>query len=684
LDDEELIRSLTEAKTEMNKLAAEKFEFDCTGKVAPRTTAAQPDPINWAHTTTIAPPTSLLCNGTRDPLDFCQHRTKAECESIYTGTIGLIVSSNCPVLCDACTTGMSTTAATTPSTVRPFKRTISTSTTITAPTTTHTTTDDANANLRPAAIKPHWQLNHRTLPLVVLGFLVAVVFTVMVGLHKRRRGLQDGDVSSSDIALLELDDDDDVQLGTQPSGGPAVGSFVQLQYHSSGQEAAAVISTETWKSVLNLDVTIAGNPPLPSNIAESSWLGQIPAEMMEIVSNAKIARASHSLGTSVVFPTSALFDGCPSNAPASLVGDGSGNHHYLPSINPQMSVQGNAVHNFVGLANQQVALPPIRQANESISFPNVDDLLGLCSDQDLQHSVFGGGATFDPQTQPVTLDFALPPHCARPIPPTNKLHDALHIPETRVPLLLTQMHLNALEVCENVFMPSRSPPTSTTSGYSSAPTLIRDAISSDDSSHHHSKPPSPESSNQHSSSAVRRNIKAEFTGTDIPFRTPDGSAWSDVVLAMSVKEIKEASKSVSLTTDQFKELKLSARRFKQQIAQRKYATKMKNTRELDKLTRMNDTETPHGPDATLGIGPPIGVGVANGNVADIVPGTIEGITPTTTTTISGGGSGGRSGGSGGGGAGQKSPTTNALLAATEEAMQHVHLLVAGSIHTAGS
>jgi hypothetical protein len=41
----------------------------------------------------------------------------------------------------------------------------------------------------------------------------------------------------------------------------------------------------------------------------------------------------------------------------------------------------------------------------------------------------------------------------------------------------------------------------------------------------------------------------------------------------------------------------------------------------DKLTRMNDMETPHGPDATLGIRPPIGVGIANGNAADIVPGT---------------------------------------------------------------
>ena len=36
---------------------------------------------------------------------------------------------------------------------------------------------------------------------------------------------------------------------------------------------------------------------------------------------------------------------------------------------------------------------------------------------------------------------------------------------------------------------------------------------------------------------------------------------------------------------------------------------------------MNDTETPHEPDATLAIRPPIGVGVANGNAADIVPGT---------------------------------------------------------------
>jgi hypothetical protein len=31
-----------------------------------------------------------------------------------------------------------------------------------------------------------------------------------------------------------------------------------------------------------------------------------------------------------------------------------------------------------------------------------------------------------------------------------------------------------------------------------------------------------------------------------------------------------------------------------------------------KLTRMNDTETPQGPDATLDINPPIGVGVPNG------------------------------------------------------------------------
>ena len=36
---------------------------------------------------------------------------------------------------------------------------------------------------------------------------------------------------------------------------------------------------------------------------------------------------------------------------------------------------------------------------------------------------------------------------------------------------------------------------------------------------------------------------------------------------------------------------------------------------------MDDTETPHEPDATLGIRPPIGVGVANGDAADIVPGT---------------------------------------------------------------
>ena len=41
----------------------------------------------------------------------------------------------------------------------------------------------------------------------------------------------------------------------------------------------------------------------------------------------------------------------------------------------------------------------------------------------------------------------------------------------------------------------------------------------------------------------------------------------------------------------------------------------------DKLPRMNDTETPHEPDATLAISPPIGVEVANGDAADIVPGT---------------------------------------------------------------
>jgi hypothetical protein len=41
----------------------------------------------------------------------------------------------------------------------------------------------------------------------------------------------------------------------------------------------------------------------------------------------------------------------------------------------------------------------------------------------------------------------------------------------------------------------------------------------------------------------------------------------------------------------------------------------------DKLPRMNDTETPHEPDATLAISPPIGVEVAKGDAADIVPGT---------------------------------------------------------------
>ncbi len=35
------------------------------------------------------------------------------------------------------------------------------------------------------------------------------------------------------------------------------------------------------------------------------------------------------------------------------------------------------------------------------------------------------------------------------------------------------------------------------------------------------------------------------------------------------------------------------------------------TTKSKKKLEINDTETPHGPDATLGIRPPIGVGVAN-------------------------------------------------------------------------
>jgi hypothetical protein len=422
--------------------------------------------------------------------------------------------------------GMSTTAATTPSTGRSFKRTIgttaTTTTTITAPTATHITTD--HANLRAASIKPHWQLNHRTLPSVVLGLIIAVVFTVMAGLYKRRRVLQDGDVSSSDIALLELDGDD-LPWGSQPSGDPAVGSVVQLdlQHLSSGAEGSAVIATETWKSMLNLDVTIAGNPPPPpGHIAESSWLGQAPSEMMEVVSDAKIARALNSVETFVAFPTPDLFDGYPSNTPASLVGDGSGSHHYHPSTNKQMSVHGNAVHNVFDLANQQVALPPVRQAQESISVPNVDALRGLCSDQDLQHSA-----------------------------------------ETRVPLHLTQMHLDILGVstgvCASGFTPSPSPPTSTYSA-----------------SHEHKRPPSRESSSQDSqdsaksSSDERDNIEAEFTGTDLPSRTPDGNAWSKALLAMSAKERNKVSKQMRLSPNQHKELKLSSRKYKQQLAQVKF------------------------------------------------------------------------------------------------------------------
>jgi hypothetical protein len=248
------------------------------------------------------------------------------------------------------------------------------------------------------------------------------------------------------------------------------------------------------------------------------------------------------------------------------------------------------VHNVFGLANQQVAPPPVGHADKSISFLNLDELLGLCSDQDLQDSIFGGEATIDPQTQPAKLEFALLPHCARPIPPTNKLHDALHTPKTRLPLHLTQVHLDALEVCERVFKPSLPP---STSGYSSA----RTPISSDDSSHQHSvtttpttsqttsptsnRTPSSESSSQHSansSSAERHNIKTELTDTEIQFRTPDGSAWSEVVLAMGAKEIEKVSKLsnlVNLTKDQLAELKHSARKYKQRLAQRKFALKRK-------------------------------------------------------------------------------------------------------------
>jgi hypothetical protein len=45
------------------------------------------------------------------------------------------------------------------------------------------------------------------------------------------------------------------------------------------------------------------------------------------------------------------------------------------------------------------------------------------------------------------------------------------------------------------------------------------------------------------------------------------------------------------------------------------------TRNNGKVNRMNDTDTPQGPEATLGIDPPIGKGVANGSAADVVTGT---------------------------------------------------------------
>jgi hypothetical protein len=47
------------------------------------------------------------------------------------------------------------------------------------------------------------------------------------------------------------------------------------------------------------------------------------------------------------------------------------------------------------------------------------------------------------------------------------------------------------------------------------------------------------------------------------------------------------------------------------MAERLRRFPLNGTMNHDKLPRMNDTETPHGPDATLGIRPPIGVGVAN-------------------------------------------------------------------------
>jgi hypothetical protein len=135
--------------------------------------------------------------------------------------------------------------------------------------------------------------------------------------------------------------------------------------------------------------------------------------------------------------------------------------------------------------------------------------------------------------------------CAQPIPPANELH----ILETHLPLHLTQTHLDALAACESAFMPSPHGATS--------------------------------------SSAERHYIKSEFTvkaeftdtqpDTVIPFRTPD--AWSEVVLAMSAKEIKKMSKTVELTPKQLGELKLSARKYKQKMAQRKFWAKMKNERQ---------------------------------------------------------------------------------------------------------
>jgi hypothetical protein len=173
--------------------------------------------------------------------------------------------------------------------------------------------------------------------------------------------------------------------------------------------------------------------------------------------------------------------------------------------------------------------------------------------------------------------------CAQPIPPTNELHDTLHTLETHLPLHWTQTHLDALAVCASMCMPNPPPPPTSGYMYSSAPT----PISRDDSSHEHSRPPSPEPVSQHranSSRAERHHInaeftvKAEFTGTDLPSRTPNGSAWSEVLLAMSAKERNRVSKKMKLSPNQHKELTLSSRKYKQQLAQRKFKKSKQQSR----------------------------------------------------------------------------------------------------------